>query len=67
MPITYKPLLDLMNQRNIKKTDLRDKPFNLAPSTVAKIAKNQPVSFDTLERLCKAFKVGVSDIIEFEN
>ena len=66
MPITYKPLLDVMNQRNIKKTDLRDKPFNLAPSTVAKIAKNQPVSFDTLERLCKAFKVGVSDIIEFE-
>ena len=55
-----------MNQRNIKRTDLREKPFNLAPSTVAKIAKNQPVSFDTLERLCKAFKVGVSDIIEFE-
>jgi DNA-binding Xre family transcriptional regulator len=66
MPITYKPLLDLMNQRNIKRTDLREKPFNLAPSTVAKIAKNKPVSFDTLERLCKAFKVGVSDIIEFE-
>ena len=55
-----------MNQRNIKRTDLREKPFNLAPSTVAKIAKNKPVSFDTLERLCKAFKVGVSDIIEFE-
>ena len=55
-----------MNQRNIKRTDLRSNPFNLAPSTVAKIAKNEPVSFDTLERLCEALKVDVGDIIEFE-
>ena len=66
MPITYKPLLDLMKKRKIKRNELRENPFNLAPTTFAKKAKNKPVSFDTLERLCKAFKVGVSDIIEFE-
>ena len=64
MGISYRPLFVLLAQRGMKKTDLISK-VGLATNTLAKFAKNEHVSGETLEKLCAYFGVQPSDIIEY--
>ncbi len=65
--ISYKPYRVLVVERNLDSKDLiRD--LGLSPNTVAKLnAKkddNEPVSLQTIEKLCKYFGVSVDKIVE---
>ena len=64
MGVSYKPLLKLLIDRNMKKTDLSN-ILGLSPTTVAKIAKNERISTENLEKICSYFKCQFSDVIEY--
>jgi DNA (cytosine-5)-methyltransferase 1 len=49
MRITYKPLFHLLVERGLKKTDLIEKA-DISRMTLAKFAKNEPVSLEIIER-----------------
>lgn len=64
MGISYKPLFVLLAQRGMKKTDLILE-VGLTSPIVAKFAKNQHVSGETIEKLCAYFNCQPSDIMEY--
>ena len=65
MGISYKPLFHLMVERGLlKKKDLIEK-VGLTSTIVAKFAKNEHVSGETLEKLCAYFGCQFSNIVEY--
>jgi putative transcriptional regulator len=60
---TYKPLLKLMIDRDVKKKELRDK-LNMSPATVAKISKNDYIALEVIDRICNFFQVQPNEIME---
>lgn len=63
MGISYKPLFILLVKNGMKKTDLCDK-LGISPTTLAKFAKNEYVSGETIEKLCTFFHCQPNDIFE---
>ncbi|WP_406614594.1 helix-turn-helix domain-containing protein [Mycoplasma corogypsi] len=62
MQITYKKLWKLLIDKNLKKTDL----INLAKIssvTLSRLSKDESVSVETLNRICKALDCQIGDII----
>lgn len=64
--VNYKPLWKLMIDREISKTQLREKT-KIAPSTFSKMHNNEYVALDVLVRICDVMECGLDDIIEIEN
>ena len=62
--ISYKPLLKLLIDKDLKKRDLISMA-DLSKATLAKISKNEHVSMDIVERLCFALDCQPGDIIEY--
>jgi len=63
--INYKPLWKLLIDREMSKTDLREKT-SIARSTVMKMTNNEYVALDVLVRICVALDCNLDDIIEIE-
>ena len=64
MPISYNKLFVLMEQRGIKKIDLRNK-YNINPKTVDSLVKGRSVTVDTLIELCKILNCQPGDLVEY--
>ena len=64
MGISYRPLLVLLVNKGLKKTDLVSMA-NLSPTTVAKLSKNKSIDGSTLERICAALQCQPGDVIEY--
>lgn len=65
MGVTYKPLWDLLKDRDIKKTHM-SKAIGISTSTLAKLNKNEYVSLEVLVRICKYLKCQLSDICQIK-
>lgn len=63
---SYKPLWRLLLDRDMKKEDLREQ-VGLSSSTIAKMGKNENISFEVLDKLCRYFNVQPNDIIEHKD
>ena len=63
--ISYKPLWKLLIDREMSKTDLREKT-SIARSTIMKMTNNEYVALDVLVRICVALDCGLDDIVEIE-
>lgn len=63
MSISYKKLWKLLIDKDMTKTQLREKA-DIATSTLAKLSKDEQVSMDVLLRICKTLDCGLDDIIE---
>ena len=48
MKISYTKLFEILNQRNITKTELR-KNIKISTATLAKLSKNEPVAMKVVE------------------
>jgi DNA-binding Xre family transcriptional regulator len=64
MGFSYKPLFKLLIDKGLKKTDLIT-IVGLSSPIVAKFAKNEYVSGETLEKLCAYFDCQPGDIMEY--
>lgn len=62
--ISYKKLFELMEQKNIKKRDLREK-YNISPTIVNRLNNNSNVAVDTIMYLCEILNCQPSDIMEY--
>ncbi|MDF1496310.1 helix-turn-helix domain-containing protein [Caproiciproducens sp. CPB-2] len=64
MPISYTKLFQLMEEKNIKKIDLRTK-YGINPKTVNSLTKNRSVTIETMMKLCKILNCNIDDIVEY--
>lgn len=64
MPFSYNKLWKLLIDKNMNKVALRD-AISITPSTLSKLSKNEKVSMDVLERICKELNCNVGDIVEY--
>lgn len=64
MSVSYKKLLKLLIDRDMKKKDLMEKA-ELSPTTISKLGNDKTVSMDVLMRICAALEVDFGDIMEF--
>lgn len=64
MPISYSKLFALMEQKGIKKIDLRTK-YNINPKTVDSLVKGRSVTVDTLITLCEILDCQPGDLVEY--
>lgn len=65
MAINYKGLWKLLIDKDMSKSDLRQKT-GIAPSTFSKMSNNDYVSMDVLVRICSTLNCQISDIVEVE-
>ena len=63
MALCYNKLWKLLIDRGMNKTDLREMT-GLSQSTIAKLVNGENVNVEVLERICKALKCEVGDIVE---
>lgn len=64
MPFSYNKLWKLLIDKKMNKVALRD-AVRITPSTLAKLSKNEKVSMDVLERICKVLKCNIGDIVDY--
>ena len=63
--ISYKNLWKQLIDKDYKKTDLIWLA-DISSATLAKMGRGEPVSFETIEKLCRALKCGITDIVTIE-
>ena len=63
MGISYKPLWRQLLERDMKRLEFRDF-VGISNGTLAKLGKNEAVSIDTLEKICKKLDCRIEDVIE---
>lgn len=63
MRITYKKLWKLLIDKNMKKKDLQT-AAGISSASITKLAKNEHVNTEMLEKICTALRCDISDILE---
>ena len=61
---SYKPLLKLLVEKDMTKTQLRELT-GMSMNTLAKIGKNEYVSMSVLDKICSCLHCKIEDVIEF--
>ncbi len=64
MAISYNGLWKLLIDKGMSKVELRD-AVGMGPGTLAKMGKNQRVSLEVLEKICKELDCNFRDIIDY--
>ena len=65
MSITYKNLWKILIDKELKKTQLKE-IAGVSSDVIAKLGKNEPVSIETLVKICLALGVDIGDVISIE-
>ena len=61
----YKPLLKLLIDKGITKTQLREQ-LGISMATLAKISKNEYISMKVLDDICSLLNCKIEDVIEHQ-
>lgn len=64
MAISYNKMKKRMIDLDIKPKDLKASA-KISQNVMAKINKNEPVSMDTLEKICHVLKCNIENVMEF--
>ena len=64
MGFSYNKLWKLLIDRNMNKTDLKEK-IKTSSATIAKMSNDEYISMRILEDICKALECDVKDIVEY--
>jgi Fic family protein len=65
MSVNYKKLFEVLNGRNLSISRLSD-DLSISSATRAKFKKNEYVSLQTLESICRYLSVSINEIVSFE-
>lgn len=63
MPMCYNKLWKLLIDRNLNKTDLKENS-GISFNVLARMGKNEPISMESIEKICVALNCNVGDIME---
>lgn len=64
--VSYERLWETLKRRGLKKQDLKGENFNLSPTIVNRLAKNENVAVDTIMYLCDKLNCQPCDIMEYK-
>ena len=64
MAISYNRLWKLLVDKKMSKADLR-KAAGLAPNTMTKLRRDEPVAMGVLEKICGTLDTDCGDIVEY--
>lgn len=64
MSVCYDSLWKLLIDKKIKRTELK-KISGISGNVLAKLGKDEPVSMDSLEKICIALDCNIGDIMLF--
>ena len=64
MAVSYNNLWKLLIDRGMNKTDLKEEA-GISFNVIARMGKNEPISFESIEKICTTLHCGISDIMEF--
>ena len=62
---SYKPLLKLLIDKNMTKTQLREQ-LGISMATLAKISKDEYISMKVLDDICNLVNCKIEDIVEHQ-
>lgn len=65
MAVSYKKLWKILIDKNLKKTDLI-KEAGVTSNIIARMGNNQYIAMESLEKICKALKCDIGDIVSFD-
>ncbi len=60
--ISFVPLWKTLEAKDMKKIELREKT-GISKATFAKLAKNQSITLETIEKICAALGCGIEDVV----
>lgn len=63
MRISYNKLWKMLIDKNMKKSDLKEKA-GISSASIAKLGKGDNITTDVLLRICKAMECHLDDIME---
>ncbi|MCL2500795.1 MAG: helix-turn-helix transcriptional regulator [Defluviitaleaceae bacterium] len=63
MSISYNKLWKLLIDKRINKTELR-KLAGISTNVIAKLGKDEPVSMESMTKICAALNCDIGDIME---
>ena len=64
MAISYDKLWKILIDKKMNKTQLKE-TAGISTNAVAKLGRNESVSLETLEKICKMLQCNIGDIVEF--
>lgn len=64
MAVSYNRLWKLLIDKKMSKADLR-KAAGLAPNTMTKLRRDEPVAMVVLEKICDTLDTDFGDIVEY--
>ena len=64
MAVSYNKLWKLLVDKKMSKADLR-RAADLAPNTMTKLRRDEPVAMSVLEKICGAINADFGDIVEY--
>lgn len=62
---TYKPLWKQLIEKNMTKTELRNKT-GISPTTLATMGKDEYVAMSVLDRICNELNCKIEDVIQHQ-
>ena len=66
MSVSYNKLWKLLIDKGMNKTQLKNLA-NVSSNAIAKMGKNEPVSIETITKICKVIECDIGDIVELSN
>ena len=64
MSVSYKKFFKMLIDRDMSQVEFRIKA-GIAPNTMTKLRREEPVTFAILDRICATLNVDYGDIIEY--
>lgn len=64
MAISYNKLWKLLVDKKMSQAELR-KAAHIAPNTMTKLRRDEEVSMNVIERICKVLSTDIGDIMQF--
>ena len=64
MAVTYKKLFHLMIDRGISNAELMEQA-GFSANIITRLKRDNYLSLDTIEKICRTLNCGVDDILEF--
>ena len=64
MAVTYKKLFHLLIDKGMTNAELMEKA-GFSANIITRLKRNNYVSMDSIEKICKVLNCGVDDILEF--
>ena len=64
MAVNYKKLFHMLIERNITSKELQEKAA-ISANIITRMRRNEPISMESVEKICSALQCNVDDILEF--